>query len=434
MKTLFRISLPILLIVNVFLAACDQGEVLVDNLEAKVYNDTLRVFKCIPDSILFTFTTTSDWSAAVSRGGDWCNISLSSGTKGQNSFIISVDENTSVEMRQTSIILESGNVRRIFKVIQEAGEYWFDTYYWNRTNAQRMGIRHKVKTMTLSNNKDLYTNTYFFDERGNLLKHEYQGIGFTRNDTIRLYEYDSENHRVKCVVLNHDGTVVREYGYEYNNRGAYVAYDQNGWLDQNPLAEDLGGCILPDLSAVFKTWNEGGVEFHEDRTYTFVDEYKLEIIIDRWKEYQDERVQLGRDTMKVSYQYYNVCSLSLPSTSRMVNRTYYYKNAMVKTFDDNNGLYELLDNCHMMVISSYNKHSDTDSQVNDVEWYNITYNYNRDILEREIKYSGYNLVIDRYTKYQYDNCDNWGFREEDIMSPGSSEPFSCYSRRDFVYY
>lgn len=431
MKPFFRIILPILLTLNIFWAGCDQGAVLIDEVDPVVYNDSLRIFRNTPDSLEITFTTTADWHAAVARGGEWCKISETSGIKGQGSFTVSVDENAGINMRQTSIILESGNVKRIFKVMQEAGEEWFETFYWNRTNAQKLGLRNKVKTISVSNNKFFYTNTYTFDERGNLLKHESQGIGFTRSDTTRIFKYDSDNHRVECVVLNYDSTVLREYRYEYENHGAYVAYDHNGWLDQNPVAEELYGSVVPDLSASHKIWKDGGYRMGQDRFYSFDSSGRLLIINKEWKHLLNNPVDsilIQCDTVRIEYR------SNLPYTSRKVKNTVYYKNGMVKMLENKEGIYKLLENSQKMVISSFEHAAGTEMQADDIEWYKITYNYNRDILEREIKYSGYNPVTDRYSKYEYDSFDNWGLREEDIMKPGSSEPDSYYVRQEYEYY
>ena len=430
MKALIRILLSTLLILNFFLVGCDQGAILVDEVELEVYNDSLRVFKNIPDSAHLIFTTTTDWNISVARGGDWCKLSSSSGSKGKNSITVTVDENSSVSMRQTSIILVSGNVMRIFKVKQEAGEYWFDTFYWDRTSVQKIGLRRKVKSVSLANNNNLYNETYFFDENGNLVKHEYIGLGFFKNDTTRIYEYDSDNHRVECIVLNHDSAVVREYGYEYGNKGSYVAYDQNGWIDENPLSENFSGSVVPDLSASHKKWNEGEFRMGQDRFYSFDSSGRLIIINVEWKhrlDNPDDSIVMQRDTVRIEYR------SGLPYTSRKVKNTVYYKNGMVRMLEKNDCKYEFLENSQRMVISSY-IYTGTEAQDKDIEHYNITYNYNRDILEREVKYHGYDIVVDRYSKYEYDLSDNWAIREEKIMYPGNSEPVSYYAHRDITYY
>lgn len=430
MKGLVGFLFSIILIVNIFFLSCDNGEVLIDEVETVVYYDSLRVFRNIPDSIQMTFTTTSDWHVAVARGGEWCRISVSSGSKGRNSFIVYVDENPSAEMRQTSVILESGNVKRITKVFQEAGEEWFETYYWDRTNAQRMGLRHKIKTLTVSNSRNPYNDTYSFDEKGNLVKHEHLGTGSYLNDTTRTYRYDSDNHRLECLVLNHDNTIIREYRYEYENHGKYVAYDHNGWLDQNPLAEDLSGSVLPELSASHKIWNENEFRMGQDRYYTFDSSGRLVIINAEWKyplDNPNDSIIINRDTVRIEYRN------NLPYTSRKVKNTVYYKNGMIRMFEKNDSRYELLDNCQKMVISAY-RFTGTEIQDKEIEWYNVTYNYNRDILERDVKYYGFNQVTDLYTKYQYDTHENWGIREEAVVNPENGHKVTVYVHRDFDYY
>lgn len=434
MKKALKVFLPIILIVNMFFAGCDQGAVLIDEIDPEVITDSLRLFSNIPDSIEVDFTTTADWTAAVASGGSWCSISASAGKKGKNQFIITVSENPTTVVRQTSVILESGNVKRIFKIVQKAGEKWFDTQYWDRTTSQRLGLRGNVKSMIVSDNRIPFTRTYTFDESGNLLKYEYEGIEMHRNDTCCLFSYDSDNHRIGCTVLNSDSVIVREWMYEYENNGSYVAFDNRSWLDENPASDDFSGTVVRDLSASHKVWNDGGCVFHEDRTYTFVEEYKLEIITDRWKEgNEDEHIRLSCDTTKVSYKYFNSCKLSLPCTSREVYNTDYSKNGMVRMFMRTDCKYDFMENHHVMAVSAYT-YTGNDAADKDIDWYKITYNYNRDILEREVQYHGYSSVKDQYSKYQYDSDNNWQMREEDIIAPGNTEAFAHYSRRDFTYF
>ena len=430
MKGLVGFLFSIILIVNIFFLSCDNGEVLIDEVETVVYYDSLRVFRNIPDSIQMTFTTTSDWHVAVARGGEWCRISVSSGSKGRNSFMVYVDENPSAEMRQTSVILESGNVKRITKVFQEAGEEWFETFYWDRTSAQRMGFRHKVRSFTVTYSGSHFNDSYDFDERGNLLRYVRTATGTLWDDTTRLYRYDADNHRLECLVLNHDSTVVREYRYEYGNPGAYVAYDQEGWLDQDPLAEDFSGSVVPGLSAAHKLWYENGFRMGQDRYYSFDSSGRLVIISREWKhrsDFPDDTILTNRDTVRIEYRN------KLPYTSRKVMNTVYYKNGMIRMFEKNDSRYELPENCQKMVISAYS-YTGTELNDRDIEWYNATYNYNRDILERDVKYSGMDQVKDQYTRYQYDPYENWGIREEAVVNPANGHKVTVYVHRDFDYY
>lgn len=424
-----------------FFTGCDllNRNVLIDQGEKTYIQDstTIRVMSSVPDSTQLVLDTSADWTANVSRGGDWCTISKTEGKKGKDTLFIHVAENTETSARQTTIVVESGTNVLAFKVTQKGAEAWLDTPYWHRTNTQRMGLHGTVKKITQSDNRHgMESSIYEFDEKGNLLVHQTVDKNANRYDTTRTYDYDEVNHRIRCTVkADVTGEVARKWLYEYGNLGKLVAYSANGWTDQDPLAEDMEGWIVPDLSAAKKSWYEDSIEFHEDKTFNFENDTRLLIVTDLWKVLDGVRVEIKCDTMRVSYQYYNSCRLSLPQTSRdNVTNTTYYENGMVKMLRTNSYSYDFLENVQRMVVVSY-EYTGPQEAEHEIDSYECVYNENRDIKERKVYYHGESgVTVESYPQYQYDDYHNWNTRVEEVWRPGLSEPIQNATKREILYY
>lgn len=415
------------------MAGCDNGEVLIDEPVNTLTEDSVRIMNNVPDSVVVKFKTDADWTAQVAKGGDWCTISSRGGLKGENEFTIRVDENPTTDIRKTSVVLESGTAKRIFRITQKAGEPWFGTVYWNRTAAQRAGLRGLVDSLIVSTNRfPTIRYRYHFDARGNLLS---KVSDHAMYDTVFVYTYDDANHRLTCTVRNmFNDKTIRKWRYEYANTGRLVAYSPVRWDDPDPLAEDMEGMVVPDLSASYKYWIEGVYEFCESRKYTFEDDSKLVIYVDRWKNNGADSIHLESDTVRISYQYFNSSKLNLPFTSRgnVINTTY-YANGMPKMLDTYTGTYEFLDNVQRPVVTAFRAKGDlADMQV---EWYECTYNYNRDLLERKTQYKGVGFVNSaKFSNYKYDSSNNWNLRYEEIQKPGDTETPLTYGKQDISYF
>jgi len=422
------------------LVSCDllNTEVLLDDTGRTTVTDstTIRVLSSVPDSTQLIINTSTSWHADVAKGGEWCTLSKHDGSKGRDTILVRVEENTAVAMRQTSIVIESGNTIRIFKVNQMAGEGWIEVPYWKRTALQRMGLHGKVQMMTVSDNwHPNESSTYFFDEEGNLLSEKSMDSVANQYDVTRLYEYDEANHRLMCTVKDWKDRVVRKLKYEYKNQGKLVAFSAKGWEDPDPLSEDMEGMVIPDLSAVHKTWLYEDEEYHEDRTYTFEDENRLVIYIDRWRDSADVHVSIGCDTMRVSYQYINSCMLNLPYTSRgYVKNSVYYSTGMLKMMETMFCKYDFLNNVQKMVVTSFQYTGDP-SATHNIDSYVCEYNDNRDLVERTVHYTtSAGITIERYPQYQYDECHNWTVRLEEQKRSDSDDVRPNLTKREFIYY
>lgn len=424
------------------LGSCDllDTEVKIDDGLKTTINDstTIRTLSNVADSTMLIINAETSWHADVAKGGDWCKLSKHDGPQGRDTIVVHVDENDGTHVRQTSIVVESGTQIMIFKVSQMAAESWHDIPYWNRTAAQRIGLHAVVESMTVTDNmRSAESSIYTFDQRGNLLTHKSVDKMANRYDTTRTYTYDNANHRVTCTVTEDaGGTVVRKWRYEYGNPGKLVAFSARGWMDENPLAEDMSGMVVPDLSASYKSWIQDSVEFHEDKTFVFAEsDTRLLIITDRWKVAGEKRTDLGRDTVKVNYNYFNSCKLSLPYTSRgYVKNSAYFANGMLKLFTTVDGSYDFADNSQRMLVASY-AYTGPMEVPHLIDSYECTYNANHDITERKVRYNGYSeITLESYPQYEYDEQHNWVARIEEIHKPGVVEAMQNATKREFIYY
>ena len=428
----------------VLLTSCDllKRDVLLDEAQKTTITDstTVRNLSSVPDSTQLVIVTSADWHAYVAKGGEeWCTISKYDGKKGRDTIMIHADENVETTPRQTSIIVESGNNIMVFRVTQFAGESWLTEPYWYRTAVQRMGMHGPVQKISITDNRySSEANIYTFDERGNLLIDKEIDKVANRYDTTRTYTYDEDNHRLTCTVVSDwDSLTVRTWSYEYNNTGKLVAYSARGWNEPDPLAEDMEGMIVPDLSSVYKRWVKGDKEFYEKRDYTFEGDRLLIHIKSEMIKDGDALwiVPLVDTVMRVSYQYFNTCKLSLPYTSRgCVKNSVYYQNGMLKMMETVDGKYDFLENAQKMVVLSYQYLGDAD-KAHEIDTYECTYNDNRDLTERWIRYSGADGVTSEwYPQYEYDDHHNWVTRLQELMKPGFGEPVEFATKREILYY
>ena len=425
---------------------CDRGaEVLIDEIKIDVVTDSsIRKLECVPDSTVLYIVTDAEWTAKVSKDGTWCHISKQGGGPGRDTIHVRVDENATSSDRNTAIVLVSGTNERVYKISQKAGEAWFETMYWKRTVRQRIGLRGKVKDMAVTQSKNPNRQTlYRFDERGNLTQREVTDMEFARFDTTHTYTYDDANHRLSCSVTVSGGVEVRNSRYEYDNTGMFVVYDASGWNDPDPAAEDMTGMIVPDLSSVHLVRYDGDFAFGEDRSYVF-ENLILKINVIRWKRprsSEDEPIVLQDTVMTVSYDYFKGAdsdNMLLPSYSAgNVTRSSYAQNGMLYKVEMKRGTYEFLKNVHRMVPVKFISRSGSDLEHLAIDWYTCSYNYNRDLSERQVQYKDLDFVtMEKYPQYFYDSeHHNWLDRQEDIPPLGYKEvSFQNYVTRVINYY
>lgn len=423
-----------------FISGCDllDKEVLIDKGEVETIIDStsVRVLSSASDSTHLVVYTNAEWTAKVKSGTEgWCHISKDKGT-GIDTVHIYVDENTTSKMRKTTIAIATDTKIRVYWITQGSADEWIDVTYWDRTAAQRLGLRGKVDTMMVSDSWHPVTSTrYIFDVKGNLLKQEELEKVTENNEEIwkailtKNYRYDNKNHRLSCIVTDREGNELRSWRYEYENTAEYVPYGVL-WADSDPLAEEMDGMIVPDLSAVRKEWTEDGYKMYETRTYTFKVEagvITLDLAVNDWKDSLETKVVLVSDTTSITYQYPPGCMLSLPykSHGNIINTTY-YNNGMLKMVKTKEYSYEYDDNPQRMLITKYTYNGTAE---HDVDSYECSYNSYHDITERRINYSNNRgTELEQYTQYQYDDKFNWYLRYEEISQ------HERYTTRNITYF
>lgn len=439
MRYSFRALIVMLMFSGVFITGCDllDQTVLIDDGLKNTVSDstTIRRMGSVSDSTQLAINATANWHAIV-KDSAWCSLSKYDGVKGADTIMIHVTDNPETVQRQTTITIESGTEVRIFRLIQNAGDGWLAKPYWNRTAAQRAGLHGMVKDMIVPDGRhSKKSNEYTFDQRGNLLVHK--SMNNNLYDTVYTYTYDASDHRLTGRVTDADNKVVREWNYEYKNTGQLVAYSAEGWNDPDPLADDMHGMIVPDLSAVSGRWSDGGFEFHERRTYSF-DEYRLIIISDRWKvNGSGDSIHMACDTMRVSYNFSTINKLYLPYRNSYVTNSTYRSNGMLETMKTRTDDYRFLNNIHRMAVESYRYIGDA-AAAHKIESYDCTYNLNADLVEQTITYSGSESgSMEKYPYYEYDDNHNWTSRYQEMytIDEDSVHQTSGYTyRREIIYY
>lgn len=434
-------ALLICAVMGLSMVGCDllDKSVLMDDSTKTTITDStkIRVMSSVPDSTQLVINTEAPWHAEVAKGGEWCTLSKQDGRKGRDTIYVRVQENTGTSARQTSIIIESGNLVMVFRVSQLSAEQWHDTPYWNRTATQRMGLHGVARQITVTDNRrSTEASIYNFDERGNLLIHKSIDKVANQYDTTRTYTYDEANHRLTCTVTAEaSGATVRNWRYEYENTGMFVAVSAKGWMDQDPLAEQMEGMIVPDLSGVFKTWFEDGNEVHEDRLYSFDGQNRLIITRELWTMVDSCKESIACDTTKVSYQYFNSCKMLLPYTSRgNVTNCGYYANGMLKMLRTATDAYDFLDNQQCMGVVSYSYTGPMD-EPHSIDSYECEYNTNHDLIVKRTRFSGSSAVeVLKYPEYQYDAQHNWTARVEELLRAGYTEAMQNAIKREIIYW
>ena len=152
--------------------------------------DTTPSFTDEGGTAQLTFTATSDWRADVqltraTTDNSWCRVSPESGKAGKAMIDIITEPNTTATARQAVISILCGEAVKQIVVSQEgvknsgnennnpdtfADEPYFQTNFWFRTDAQKMGLRGKVKVMRTDIGWTSEDRSEF-DEKGNLLRY-----------------------------------------------------------------------------------------------------------------------------------------------------------------------------------------------------------------------------------------------------------------------
>lgn len=302
-------------------------------------------------------------------------------------------------------------------------EPWYQTFFWDRTDREKGGLRGPVKSVHLSMpqySNDRY-NKYTFDEAGRLLKMEHFQTDTDEYNYSMTYTYDSQGRRIKMEYK--EGSLTNGYTCEYENGDRYVAVSGTNWIhmygvfvgDGNGYAncQDLEG-IWKGLSAVhFHTgeefWNET-----RDYEYVFDEDGNLTITLtNRWGQDKDN---MSEET-RVSYLTYKD---GLPCSSlyqhdlgtSKIDVEWQSNGIPAKLVQGGGETYEYLPNGRTVLISKHYGYLDWGGMRGQEYFYDDHFDvtgYDLDIGDEQ-----FGLHHSTYTEYTYDKYGNWTSRKESI--------------------
>ena len=71
------------------------------------------------DTLSVSFTSNASWTATVEGNNDWCIVTPSSGSAGNNSIIIAVKDNQGYETRSATVVIQAGTASETIKIEQQ---------------------------------------------------------------------------------------------------------------------------------------------------------------------------------------------------------------------------------------------------------------------------------------------------------------------------
>lgn len=411
------------------MAACRGGEVLIDKAEDTKKYENLPTFPDIPDSTKLKISTAGPWAISIAKGGDWCTVSAKKGNAKTDSVVtVYVAENPTASERQTSLILSSGTSNVVYKVVQKAGQEWYETDYWHRTDLQRNGIRGKVKSIQ-EIQVGTYTATYNFDEKGNLTYMDYaakaeEGKGYVHSYSITR-KFDEAGHLVRYEKTSETDTTTIDY--EYANEGKLVA--PSLYLPVGMSFEDLEliNGIVPDLSAYHKVITTARMQSVSDSKFTFegsklLNERNIQMIV--------EGVAIVDTHDTVSWEYRN----GRPYSSGIVTNVVYAENGMFTVLDYMGYRYRFEENARSLIAVSKEDQGYMERSAGEVITAQYKINENHDWTSAVVTVKGNSKPYDdRYSPF-YDHRNNWTTTDWTYYTPAACGQIQQTMTRRIDYY
>ena len=333
-------------------------------------------------------------------------------------------------------------------------EAWFSTNFWDRTDAQKWGLRGKVKSLVEKhyNEQDTWEYTqymaYEFDEAGRLTKLSDLEKDRPDNSVIWTFTYDAAGHLTKTEkrYQSYPDDVDCRYEFAYDNPGKRVAYYGDDWglrySVDNSLTSWYSLDLVSDLSYV-KRVRFVGSEYEQVMEYT----YTFDASGNLTREENDgNSVKSTGATYKDGYPY----------SSIYIKSSTWYNNGLLaeKVYNGTPGeTFTYYDNPRVWAPKGHI--GDHNGFFADFYW-DCTYDENWDQKGRRGAYweeeqippeEGVTLIIeekdgkryvintDAWTDYKYDAHGNWIFRKESIEPIAQpSKPSVELYRRTIEYY
>lgn len=286
---------------------------------------------------------------------------------------------------------------------------YYKVNYWKRTDAQKMGLRGKVKSWyeTMNGSKlNGYTH-YQYDRAGNLIRETYY------KDLIADYEITYKYDSLNRVTERNSGSLVTTF--QYDNGDRMVA--SNYWT----IYANNNNDIRVGLSAMIEVDDQGDHEQRAEWIYSFDEDGNLNIYIHRYPcDYEGNLIGNWDDHETITIIYKD----GMPYSGGPIKSTEYYPNGMIKTVVTNSyetyygtvteATYTYIESDRVWVAASYDaggfpEHDPFGAHY----WSNFTYNEHDDLIASKSAYwsndTEYNNTYDRY---KYDSYGNWIERNE----------------------
>lgn len=302
-------------------------------------------------------------------------------------------------------------------------EDWYQTYFWDRTDRQKAGIRGPVKSIHLSTpdyTNDRY-NIYTFDEAGHLLKMEHKHIDTDEYNYSMTYTYDDAGRRIKMQYK--DGQKQNGYTCEYGNGDRYVAVSYYDWVhmyglyvgDGNGYAncQDLVG-IMKGLSAVHFLTEEDFWYDKRDYEYVFDEDGNLTITLTQTYGQEKDNASTVVEKYHITYKDGLPFSSTIEKDGTIypeVEQVQWQANGMVAKLVEAGGeTYEYVANGRTVLIKEHSGYQEWGGMRGEVYYYDDNF----DITGRDLDTGdeAYGIHHDSYTEYQYDKYGNWISRKE----------------------
>lgn len=396
MKKIFPI------IVLLALSACRGGDVLIEKAEDTRKYENLPYFTDVPDSTKLKISTAGPWAISIAKGGEWCSVSHVKGnTKTDSVVTVYVAENPTSQERTTSLILSSGTSNVIYKISQRAGQLWYDTPYWERTDVQKNGMRGQVKSIQ-EIRVGTRTANYEFDKAGNVVKAEYapkaeEGKGYI-TDSYVFREFDKNGHLLRYEKDSKADTTVIEY--EYANKGKLVA--SGSYILTEPSLDilDQKNIFVPDLSAMHQTLKAGKLFSTSDFKYFFQNE----------KLYIEKDVKMYMDTTLIISTLDTACweyRNGKPYNCETVTNIVYADNDMFMVVDYMGYRYRFEENSRNLIVKSIEDQGYMPREVGDVMKNLYTINEFHDWASGSVTVKGKEQTYTEHYSPFYDHNTNW---------------------------
>ena len=288
-------------------------------------------------------------------------------------------------------------------------EDYFKTFYWDRTDRQKAGLRGNVKAHHITK-YTTYTE-YIYDIKGNLIEERYVNTENEGSNVVTTHTYDDKNHRLHTEVRYpaSDNFLATEITYQYENTGKYVPTSSSQWAEQlYTSGSGIPLTIYKDLSLIALAQNLGDHMQCDIYTFEFVSETQL-IVTDEYfflplgSDIFDKSLRYEEKTYKDNVYYKD----GLPYKSDYLSEVTYFPNGMIKTYTGTEGLFTFVENDHVNVFSEYNATMEPGGML-PIWWTKNTYNENMDKTdEEECCVSKDQIFHDTWRDYRYDSHGNW---------------------------